>query len=485
MSQDLQDFDRMDDDDVDRSYQWLRQRADKQVERERARKDYLTYLAKGDTKVNALAAKGAGKGEAGAEAPVDVGQCHAFARDGKVSRGDACRFLHGTTVPSGAKGKGKGKAKGKKGKRKGAEKTKDGTNGPDKRKEMECCGRSQVDALVAVRVRTRMLTCRPSPLLHARVASEVRATVAMSVGEVPDCSMVTHEAERIWLLDSGSDEHLRGLDKVSERERETVGPAAKVKKLGTASGEVTADQAIAASVRALGNTMLEPYVLKDCPDVLSMVRLAIDDGFAVHWTREGGCQLVRPDGRIAQMTMERHVPTLKSAVAKETIESTSVCHPCEPDVKQEEAETSSWCAPALGIDAEADVAEGDVMSREERLRAEAVSVRHLMTHLPRNPYCGACAEAKIRAHPARRHDPELKERPGRVGDLVYADHLILSDEERGVMESERPGRCSTWGRAAATSWAAPTSPRSTLRRRFDTSWARTRSRSSSATAARS
>ena len=246
-------------------------------------------------------------------------------------------------------------------------------------------------------------------------------TVAMSVEEGPFRSMVTHEAERIWLLDSGSDEHLRGLDKVSERERETVGPAAKVKKLGTANGEVTADQAIATSVRALGNTMLEPYVLKDCPDVLPMGRLVIDDGFAVHWTREGGCQLVRPDGRIVQMTMERYDPTLKSAAAKETIESTNVCHPCEPDVKQEEAETSSWCAPALGIDAEADVAEGDVMSREEKLRAEAVSVRHLTTHLPRNPYCGACVEAKIRAQPARRHDPELKERPGRIGDLVYAD----------------------------------------------------------------
>ena len=165
--------------------------------------------------------------------------------------------------------------------------------------------------------------------------------------------------------------------------------------------------------------------------MLSMGRLVIDDGFAVYWTREGGCQLVRPDGRVVQLTLERYVPTLKSAVAVENVKDEYICPPCVADVRQEEPRTSSWCAPALGVDEEEDGVADDTVSREDRLRAEATSVRHLMTHHPRNPYCGACAEAKIRAQPARRHDPEIKERPDRVGDLVYADHLILNDDEKG------------------------------------------------------
>ena len=208
MSQDLRDFDRMDDDDLDRSYLWLRRCADKQVERERERKqrkDYLTYLAKNDTKPKALAAKGGSKGEAGAEAPVSVGQCFDFARDGKCSRGDACRFLHGTTVPSGAKGKGKGKAKGKKekGKGKGKEKAKDGANETDKRNEMECymwkkpggCTRGDSCPYAHAEVPAK-------PAAPAQTTGEARAAVAMSVEEGPFRSMVTRDPERVWLLDS-------------------------------------------------------------------------------------------------------------------------------------------------------------------------------------------------------------------------------------------------------------------------------------------
>ncbi len=56
-----------------------------------------------------------------------------------------------------------------------------------------------------------------------------------------------------------------------------------------------------------------------------------------------------------------------------------------PDMVQEEYEAEDEIEPPL--------AEG----RERRdLKAEATSVRHLLTHLPKNPYCVSCQHAKMR-----------------------------------------------------------------------------------------
>ena len=40
--------------------------------------------------------------------------------------------------------------------------------------------------------------------------------------------------------------------------------------------------------------------------------------------------------------------------------------------------------------------------RERDLKAEAVSVTHLMTHTPKNPYCAACQRSKVQRKPCRR-----------------------------------------------------------------------------------
>ena len=65
------------------------------------------------------------------------------------------------------------------------------------------------------------------------------------------------------------------------------------------------------------------------------------------------------------------------------------------------------------------------------LKAEAVSLEHLMTHTPFNGRCPSCLRAKMLRKPARRieHDPAVA--PKKVGDLVNADHIIAhSDEDR-------------------------------------------------------
>eukprot|EP00972_Heterocapsa_arctica_P071061 10498281-Heterocapsa_arctica.AAC.1 len=47
-------------------------------------------------------------------------------------------------------------------------------------------------------------------------------------------------------------------------------------------------------------------------------------------------------------------------------------------------------------------------SLEMRLRREAQSEQHMMTHLPMNNFCDVCREGKLKQKPARRRrDPEM------------------------------------------------------------------------------
>ena len=71
------------------------------------------------------------------------------------------------------------------------------------------------------------------------------------------------------------------------------------------------------------------------------------------------------------------------------------------------------------------------------LRAEAVSVEHLLTHTPFNPHCPSCLRAKMSRKPARRlqHDPATALK--KFGDLVNANHIIANSEDAMGLTGER------------------------------------------------
>ena len=76
--------------------------------------------------------------------------------------------------------------------------------------------------------------------------------------------------------------------------------------------------------------------------------------------------------------------------------------------------------------------------REPRdLKAEAVSLEHLLTHTPRNPYCDACRIAKATRRPARRlyRDPDTK--PKKFADLINGDYIVAQSEEAMGLTGER------------------------------------------------
>jgi len=71
----------------------------------------------------------------------------------------------------------------------------------------------------------------------------------------------------------------------------------------------------------------------------------------------------------------------------------------------------------------------DEASARRDLRAESVSIEHLATHSPKNPYCDYCQRAKMpRVHCRVKHGTGGPV-PENFGDSVTADHVILNDEE--------------------------------------------------------
>ena len=70
----------------------------------------------------------------------------------------------------------------------------------------------------------------------------------------------------------------------------------------------------------------------------------------------------------------------------------------------------------------------------EDLKKEACSLRHLLTHIPKNPYCPACQKAKGQRRGARRVKIRcVRVTPKKFGDEVTCDHWIArNDLSRGL-----------------------------------------------------
>ena len=71
-----------------------------------------------------------------------------------------------------------------------------------------------------------------------------------------------------------------------------------------------------------------------------------------------------------------------------------------------------------------------LMTKNEKLKEDATSISHMMTHVPKNPFCITCQRSKMQAKPAtdrkgKRSDGSDK--PKGFGTEVTADHFIAKD----------------------------------------------------------
>ena len=81
----------------------------------------------------------------------------------------------------------------------------------------------------------------------------------------------------------------------------------------------------------------------------------------------------------------------------------------------------------------------DPETKEQRLRREARSTRHLMLHDKKNPYCPTCRDVIVRQQQARRKDPAIKKDPEKFGDFILADHISLGKEDEISIDDDKCG----------------------------------------------
>ena len=99
--------------------------------------------------------------------------------------------------------------------------------------------------------------------------------------------------------------------------------------------------------------------------------------------------------------------------------------PADGDVKEEKCKAEPLAPPPKPV----------VHRTPRDLKAEAISLPHLLTHMPYNPYCEACKLAKMTRKQAWRQHKEPDAKPKKFGDLVSADYIVAqSEESMGVMQ---------------------------------------------------
>ena len=73
----------------------------------------------------------------------------------------------------------------------------------------------------------------------------------------------------------------------------------------------------------------------------------------------------------------------------------------------------------------------------EKLKKEATSLHHMMTHIPKNPYCSTCNQAKMYKTPGYKTEGIRSVEASSFGDHIAADHVVIYRDSHQVIEEAR------------------------------------------------
>ena len=100
------------------------------------------------------------------------------------------------------------------------------------------------------------------------------------------------------------------------------------------------------------------------------------------------------------------------------------------------AEVAELAEPEIQVIDAADVPPQRDPTKEEKLRAEALTIQHLCTHKPQNPFCAVCNESKLKVESAFRKDPETRHVEKDFAALVHMDHSTRQHAVEAGLEGE-------------------------------------------------
>ena len=212
--------------------------------------------------------------------------------------------------------------------------------------------------------------------------------------------------------------------------------------LATANGVITANERVHTEVGALGMP-INPILLTNTVNVVSVGRMVIDGGWSFHWTNDGAAYFENADREKFFCDIQGYVPVIEDA------HTTCRAMPGVDDPSGADAEVEQEPQDHAADDpaeAESDRDEhrddegGDEMSRDEKLKKEANTPEHCLTHRRKNPFCWVCAMVKMTAKPARRIDPSARSTdPTAFGQHVGADHVTGLDRDKTSINDQQVG----------------------------------------------
>ncbi|CAE7710354.1 JNK [Symbiodinium sp. CCMP2592] len=278
--------------------------------------------------------------------------------------------------------------------------------------------------------------------LSKRSACEVFAAAVKSVKRV-----------RRLMLDSGCGIDLIGLGDLSRDERDLIVQNAKI-SLRTANGKTNTKGVAHMRIDGL-EELVEAYVLESTPSLLSLGKRCKELGYRFIW--EPFCDPIffDPSGRKLKVDVINNIPYLAPSETEVVAGRPDLprVYPALPaPIIVHEKVVAAGEEPVGELDdvgelvldmpdakdAQAKVPNENKKVQDKRkpqsppdeprardLREEAKSIRHLMTHLPKNPYCDACQRAKMENVKSFRQDSPRDKGFEKFGEHVTIDTMVL------------------------------------------------------------
>ena len=302
-------------------------------------------------------------------------------------------------------------------------------------------------------------------------------------------------AEIAWIADTGSAQDLVCSKMIPN---DLIYHSNEPLELITANGSQSADQQASIHIVCI-NKEVHPYVLPDTPAVISVGMRCIQDGWDFVWRKFSRPYFRKKDGSKIKLEVKDYVPYLPSkdgripAALGVPFSWTSAAGNGEPSMIPRRASRMSAVgfesdddelyepsiantedlegaredieeffpgelAPGPPAAMTPDIVDGtdsDVELPEEvderlqlpepkpidrgeaALREEARTLRHMMTHTPKNPFCETCKCSKM-YKPTKRHKGEsLTVESTKFGDHITGDHLITGDVNEESIDGDR------------------------------------------------
>ena len=192
---------------------------------------------------------------------------------------------------------------------------------------------------------------------------------------------------------------------------------------------------------------IEPLLLGSTPPVLTIGRRCMDHGYSFVWPNAKKPYFICPDGKRFTFEVDNYTPWLverEGGIAFPSVAGSHLAAAEQAPAVENALPGGDNPSDAVEAVEEAVIAVEPSIpkpSKEQRLRAEAVSLDHLLTHTPKNPYCISCMRGKMQqAHTSDRskqlnRDPE----PTAFGENVTADHFFARDEYGGRAGPDEAG----------------------------------------------